>query len=52
MSNDYVHGYSEEESNRLLDQADTLANLLHDGTKYSAGSKALENSTNFRCLQN
>ena len=42
MNKDYVHGYSEEESNRLLDQADTLANLLHDGTEYSAGSKVLE----------
>ena len=42
MGNDYVHGYSEEESNRLLDQANTLADLLHEGTKYSAGSKVLE----------
>ena len=42
MGNDYVHGYSEEESNRLLDQANTLANLLHEGTKYPAGSKVLE----------
>jgi ubiquinone/menaquinone biosynthesis C-methylase UbiE len=42
MGNDYVHGYSEEESNRLLDQANTLADLLHSGTKYPAGSKVLE----------
>ena len=42
MSKDYVHGYSEEESNRLLDQASTLADLLHEGTKYPAGSKILE----------
>jgi ubiquinone/menaquinone biosynthesis C-methylase UbiE len=42
MSNDYVHGYSKEEANRLVDQANTLADLLHEGTKYSAGSKVLE----------
>lgn len=42
MNKDYVHGYSEEESNRLLDQADTLANLLHGGTEYSSGTKILE----------
>ncbi len=52
MGKDYVHGYSEEESNRLLDQASTLADLLHEGTKYPAGSKALENSMNFRCPEN
>ena len=42
MSSDYVHGYSEEEANRLVDQANTLANLLHEGTEYPAGSKILE----------
>lgn len=42
MREDYVHGYSEEEANRLLDQANTLSNLLHDDTKYPAGSKVLE----------
>lgn len=42
MSNDYVHGYSEEEANRLVDQANTLANLLHEGTEYPARSKILE----------
>ncbi len=42
MSNDYVHGYSEEEANRLVDQANTLADLLHEGTSYPAGSKVLE----------
>ncbi len=42
MKKDYVHGYSEEEAGRLADQANTLSNLLHDGTKYSAGSKVLE----------
>lgn len=42
MREDYVHGYSKEEANRLLDQANTLANLLHEDTKYPAGSKVLE----------
>ncbi len=42
MKEDYVHGYSEEEANRLKDQASTLANLMHNDTKYPAGSKVLE----------
>jgi len=42
MRDDYVHGYSNEETNRLRDQANTLANLMHDDTKYPAGSKVLE----------
>ena len=42
MRDDYVHGYSDEEANRLRDQANTLANLMHDDTKYSAGSRVLE----------
>ena len=42
MNNDYVHGYSEEEANRLVDQANTLANLMHEDTKYPEGSKVLE----------
>ncbi|MBI5679654.1 MAG: methyltransferase domain-containing protein [Methanobacterium sp.] len=42
MRDDYVHGYSKEEANRLLDQANTLANLMHEDTKYPAGSKVLE----------
>ena len=42
MSKDYVHGYSKEEANRLVDQANTLANILHEGTKYPAGSNVLE----------
>jgi ubiquinone/menaquinone biosynthesis C-methylase UbiE len=42
MSKDYVHGYSKEEANRLVDQANTLDNILHEGTKYSAGSNVLE----------
>ncbi|HML05222.1 MAG TPA: methyltransferase domain-containing protein [Methanobacterium sp.] len=42
MRDDYVHGYSDEEANRLKDQANTLANLMHDDTKYPAGSFVLE----------
>ncbi|MDJ0343069.1 methyltransferase domain-containing protein [Streptomyces sp. H10-C2] len=38
----YVHGYSEYETRRLGDQADTLAGLLHAGTAYPAGSRVLE----------
>ncbi|TDC37702.1 methyltransferase domain-containing protein [Actinomadura sp. KC345] len=38
----YVHGYSGREAQRLGDQADTLAELLHDGTSYPAGSRVLE----------
>lgn len=42
MREDYVHGYSIEEGNRLIDQANTLANLMHNDIKYPAGSKVLE----------
>jgi SAM-dependent methyltransferase len=38
----YVHGYSERESVRLADQANTLAGLLHHDTRYAAGSRVLE----------
>ena len=38
----YVHGYSERESERLSDQAQTLTSLLHDDTRYPAGSRVLE----------
>ncbi|NBM16847.1 L-histidine N(alpha)-methyltransferase [Streptomyces sp. GC420] len=38
----YVHGYSEQETRRLGDQADTLAALLHRGTFHPAGSRVLE----------
>jgi SAM-dependent methyltransferase len=38
----YVHGYSGSEAVRLGDQADTLAELLHTGTGYPAGSRVLE----------
>ena len=38
----YVHGYSEREHARLLDQATTLTELLHSDTRYPAGSSVLE----------
>ncbi len=38
----YVHGYSAYEARRLGDQADILADLLHAGTAYPAGSRVLE----------
>jgi SAM-dependent methyltransferase len=38
----YVHGYSTSEAARLADQADTLAELLHHDTCYSAGARVLE----------
>lgn len=38
----YVHGYSEHESRRLGDQADTLAELLYAGTVIPSGSRVLE----------
>jgi len=38
----YVHGYSVRESERLSDQAQTLTGLLHDDTRYPAGSRVLE----------
>jgi len=41
-SHDYVHGYSERESVRLSDQANTLEELLHSDTKYPSGSTVLE----------
>ncbi|MCP4688198.1 MAG: methyltransferase domain-containing protein, partial [Desulfobacterales bacterium] len=40
--NDYVHGYTERESERLADQAGTLAELLHYDTRYAAGERVLE----------
>ena len=42
MKDSYAHGYSKEESDRLVDQANTLADLLHKDIKYPAGSKVLE----------
>jgi len=42
MSGDYVHGYHPRESERLLDQAGTLVDLLHSDTAYPPGSMVLE----------
>ena len=39
---DYVHGYGEREAERLLDQADTVRNLLHHDTRYAPGERVLE----------
>jgi SAM-dependent methyltransferase len=39
---DYVHGYTEREDERLLDQARTLTELLHGDTRYPEGSSVLE----------
>jgi SAM-dependent methyltransferase len=38
----YVHGYTDRESERLSDQAQTLTGLLHDDTEYRKGSLVLE----------
>jgi len=38
----YVHGYAERESTRLVDQANTLEALLHCDTTFPAGSTVLE----------
>jgi ubiquinone/menaquinone biosynthesis C-methylase UbiE len=42
VTDKYVHGYSERERQRLHDQSQTLAELLHHDTIYSAGSHVLE----------
>ncbi len=39
---DYVHGYAERETARLVDQATTLAEILHADTIYPPGSAVLE----------
>jgi len=38
----YVHGYSNRESTRLFDQAETLSEFLHRDIIYPSGSKVLE----------
>jgi ubiquinone/menaquinone biosynthesis C-methylase UbiE len=38
----YIHGYSRREAGRLLDQARTLAGLLHHDTGFAPGSRVLE----------
>ena len=42
MNKKYVHGYTARESVRLVDQATTLADILHFDTVYPAGCKVLE----------
>jgi len=42
MGKAYVHGYDPREGSRLQDQASTLADLLHSGTSFPAGSRVLE----------
>lgn len=39
---EYVHGYTTKESDRLTDQANTLTDLLHHDTFYPAGARVLE----------
>ena len=41
-TDEYVHGYSGREHQRLRDQSQTLAELLHHDTLYPAGSRVLE----------
>lgn len=38
----YVHGYSEREAQRLLDQAYSVRDLLHHDSRFPAGSRVLE----------
>jgi SAM-dependent methyltransferase len=38
----YVHGYTHRENDRLRDQSQTLAELLHHDTRYAAGTRVLE----------
>jgi len=42
MGKKYVHGYTARENVRLVDQATTLAGILHSDTVYPAGSNVLE----------
>lgn len=42
MKKKYIHGYAASESVRLVDQATTLAEILHSDTVYPAGSNVLE----------
>jgi len=38
----YIHGYGEHESERLLAQASSVLDLLHDDTRFPEGSRVLE----------
>ena len=40
--NDYVHGYSSSEAERLDDQAQVLCRLLHHDVRFEEGAKVLE----------
>lgn len=42
MNTDYVHGYTERESNRLEDQANCLNEIIHHDTIFSENSIILE----------
>lgn len=42
MKKEYVHGFTERERMRLVDQATTLAEILHSDIAYPAGSGVLE----------
>lgn len=42
MSDRYVHGYEQDENERLADQARALVDLLHVDTVYPSGSRVLE----------
>jgi SAM-dependent methyltransferase len=42
MSTEYVHGYEAPEADRLRDQAETLAERLHEGVRFPPGSLVLE----------
>ena len=42
VPDNYVHGYTEREHTRLVDQATTLSELLHHDTRYPAGARVLE----------
>jgi len=41
-AHEYIHGYSGREHQRLRDQSQTLAELLHHDTVYPVGSRVLE----------
>ena len=41
-NNEYVHGYSGREMQRLNDQADTLDEIIHNDTIFKKGSLVLE----------
>ena len=42
IEREYVHGYSGDESTRLVDQANALRDLLHSDTRYPSGTLVLE----------